>query len=415
MTAATLTRDDLLAMDRDDTLASFRDRFDLPAGVIYLDGNSLGALPRAAAGRVAEVVTREWGQGLIRSWNDASWMDLPGRIADKIGQLIGAAPGGMAVGDSTSVNLFKLLSAALDIRPERRVILSERGNFPTDLYIAQGLAALLARGHELRLVEPHEVAGALDDSVAVLMLTHVNYHTGAMYDMAGLTRAAHDAGAVVLWDLAHSAGAVPVDLAGADADFAVGCGYKYLNGGPGAPAFLYVKPSLLDRVRFPVTGWWGHAAPFAFETGYRPAEGIARATVGTAPMISIAALEVGVDIALQAPMEQVRAKSLTMTGVFARLIAERCAGFGLEIISPAEPARRGSQVSVAHPEAYPIMQALIARGVIGDFRAPDVLRFGMTPLYLGFAELWDAVEVLRDVMHSGQWREARFNQRRKVT
>ena len=415
MTAATLTRDDLLAMDRDDTLAGFRASFELPEGVIYLDGNSLGALPRATAARVAQVVTREWGQGLIRSWNDANWMDLPGRIADKIGQLIGAAPGGMAVGDSTSVNLFKLLSAALDIRPERRVILSERGNFPTDLYIAQGLAALLARGHELRLVEPHEVAGALDDSVAVLMLTHVNYHTGAMYDMAGLTRAAHDAGAVVLWDLAHSAGAVPVDLAAADADFAVGCGYKYLNGGPGAPAFLYVKPALLDRVHFPVTGWWGHAAPFAFETGYRPAEGIARATVGTAPMISIAALEVGVDIALQAPMAQVRAKSLAMTGVFARLIAERCDGFGLEIISPAEPTRRGSQVSVAHPEAYPIMQALIARGVIGDFRAPDVLRFGMTPLYLGFAELWDAVEVLRDVMHTEQWRESRFNQRRKVT
>ncbi len=410
-----LTRDDLLAMDRADKLAGFREKFELPPGVIYLDGNSLGALPKAAAGRVAEVVKQEWGQGLIRSWNDAGWMDLPARIAGKIGRLIGAPAEGVAVGDSTSINLFKLLAAALDLRPQRRVILSERGNFPTDLYIAEGLAALLARGHELRLVEPHEVAAALDDTVAVLMLTHVNYHTGAMYDMSGLTKAAHDAGAVVLWDLAHSAGAVPVDLAAAGADFAVGCGYKYLNGGPGAPAFLYVNPALLDRARFPVTGWWGHAAPFAFETGYRPAEGIARATVGTAPMISIAALEVGVDIALQAPMADVRAKSLAMTGVFARLIAQRCAGFGLTVISPAEPDRRGSQVSVAHADAFPIMQALISRLVIGDFRAPDVLRFGMTPLYLGFAELWDAVEILRDVMQSGQWREPQFNLRRKVT
>ena len=415
MTQANLTRDDLLAMDRDDALAPFRALFEVPDGVVYLDGNSLGALPRATAARVADVVKQEWGQGLIRSWNDAGWMDLPGRIAEKIGQVIGAAPGGMAVGDSTSVNLFKLLSAALELRPERRVILSERGNFPTDLYIAQGLAALLARGHELRLVEPHEVAGALDDSVAVLMLTHVNYHTGAMYDMAGLTQAAHDAGALVLWDLAHSAGAVPVDLAAAKADFAVGCGYKYLNGGPGAPAFLYVNPDLLDRARFPVTGWWGHAAPFAFEVGYRPASGIARATVGTAPMISIAALEVGVDIALQAPMAQVRAKSLAMTSVFAQLISERCQGFGLNIISPADPALRGSQVSVAHPDAYPIMQALVSRGVIGDFRAPDVLRFGMTPLYTRYDDLGRAVAALADILRQQSFREARFQVRRLVT
>ncbi len=415
MAAPDLTRDALIARDRADTLAGFRDRFSLPAGVIYLDGNSLGAMPRATAGRVSAMVEQEWGSGLIRSWNDAGWMDLPGRIADKIGRLIGATPGGMAVGDSTSINLFKLLGAALAARPERRVILTERGNFPTDLYIAQGLSALLAQGHEIRMVAADEIAAALDDSVAVLMLTHVNYHTGAMFDMAGLTAAAHAAGAVILWDLAHSAGAVPVDLAGSDADFAVGCGYKYLNGGPGAPAFLYVAPRLLADMRFPITGWWGHAAPFAFEAGYRPADGIARATVGTAPMISIAALEVGVDLALEAPMAAVRAKSVAMTDVFARLVQQRCAGYGLEIVSPADAAKRGSQVSVAHPNAYPIMQALIAHNVIGDFRAPDVLRFGMTPLYLGFTELWDAVEVLRLVLVEETWKQPRFNVRRSVT
>ncbi len=321
----------MVERDRTDKLAPFRDKFSLPPGVIYLDGNSLGAMPRATAARVAAVVQQEWGEGLIRSWNDAGWMDLPGRIADKIGTLIGATQGGMAVGDSTSVNLFKLLGAALAARPDRRVILTERGNFPTDLYIAQGLSALLAAGHELRMVAPEDIAGALDDSVAVLMLTHVNYHTGAMFDMAGLTRAAHDTGALVLWDLAHSAGAVPVDLAGADADFAIGCGYKYLNGGPGAPAFLYVAPRLLPDARFPITGWWGHAAPFAFETGYRPAPGIARATVGTAPMISIAALEVGVDIALEAPMAAVRAKSVAQTEVFASWCGSAVQGSGLRL------------------------------------------------------------------------------------
>ncbi len=415
MPISVLTREDLIALDRADTLAGFRERFSLPAGVIYLDGNSLGAMPRATAGRVSAMVEQEWGIGLIRSWNEAGWMDLPGRIADKIGRLIGAAPGGMAVGDSTSVNVFKLLGAALAARPERRVILTERGNFPTDLYIAQGLATLLAQGHEVRMVAPDEIAAALNDSVAVLMLTHVNYHTGAMFDMARLTEAAHAAGALALWDLAHSAGAVPVDLAGADVDFAVGCGYKYLNGGPGAPAFLYVAPRLLADARFPITGWWGHAAPFAFEAGFRPADGIARATVGTAPMISIAALEVGVDLALEAPMAAVRAKSVAMTDVFARMVQQRCAGYGLEIVSPADAARRGSQVSVAHPNAYPVMQALIAHNVIGDFRAPDVLRFGMTPLYLGFAELWDAVEVLRRVLSEESWKQPQFNVRRSVT
>ena len=410
-----VTRPMLEALDAADPLAPFRGRFMLPEGVVYLDGNSLGALPRATPAPVAAVVAEEWGGGLIRSWNDAGWIDMPARIGAKIGRLIGAAEASVTVADSTSVNLFKLLGAALALRPGRRVILSERGNFPTDLYIAQGLAALLGRGHELRLVAADELAGAMSDDVAVVLLTHVNYHSGAMHDMATITAAAHAAGALMLWDLAHSAGAVPLDLAGCDADFAVGCGYKFLNGGPGAPAFLHVAPRLQAAAVFPLTGWLGHAQPFAFETDYRPAEGIARAVVGTPPMLSLAALEVGVDIALDAPMPLLREKSLRQAEVFAALVAQRCAGHGLRLISPGDPARGGSQVCFAHAEAYPIMQALIARGVIGDFRAPDVLRFGLTPLYLGYAELWDAVAVLAEVMRSAAWDQPRFRARRKVT
>ena len=405
----------LEALDRDDPLAGFRARFALPPGVVYLDGNSLGALPVATTARVAAVVTQEWGSGLIRSWNDAGWMDLSARIAGAIAGLIGAPPGSVAVGDSTSVNIFKLLGAALALRPGRRTILTEAVNFPTDIYVAQGLADLLARGHTVRQVEAAEIEAALNDDVAVLMLTHVNYRTGAMHDMAALTRAAHAAGALTLWDLAHSAGAVPVDLTAAGADLAVGCGYKFLNGGPGAPSFLYAAAPLHADLRFPITGWWGHAAPFAFVGDWQPAPGITRAMVGTAPILSLAALEVGVALALEAPMAQVRAKSLRQGDLFAALIAQECAGFGLRLVTPPEHARRGSQISLAHPEAYAIMQALIARGVIGDFRAPDILRFGLTPLTLSYADLWDATAVLREVMQTGAWRAAEFQVRRKVT
>jgi kynureninase len=342
-------------------------------------------------------------------------MDMPARIGEKIGRLIGAPAGTVMVADSTSVNLFKMLGAALALRPKRRVILSERGNFPTDLYIAEGLAALLARGHTLRLVDGAYIPGAIDDATAVVMLTHVNYHTGAMFDMAAVTAAAHASGAVMLWDLAHSAGAVPVDLAGCDADLAVGCGYKFLNGGPGAPAFLYVAERLQAGLTLPLTGWLGHAAPFAFEHGYRPAAGIARATVGTPPMLSLAALEVGVDIALTTPIAAVRAKSLRQTAIFADLVAQHCAGHDLRLASPADPAQRGSQVCFSHPHAYPIMQALIARGVIGDFRAPDILRFGITPLTLGYAELYDAVAILADILARETWREPQYAVRNKVT
>jgi kynureninase len=407
-----LTREEAEALDRADELAAFRGRFVHPDGVIYLDGNSLGLLPKATPARVAQVIEQEWGQSLIRSWTDHGWIDLQFRVGDKIAQLIGAAPGTTVVADSTSVNLFKLLAAALDQRPGRMVILTEEGNFPTDLYIAQGLAALLQRGHELRAVPAARLAQALDSQVAVLMLTHVNYRSGAMHNMASLTRAAHAAGALVVWDLSHSIGVVPLRLAADEADMAVGCGYKYLNGGPGAPAFLYVGQHMQTDLRLPLTGWLGHAEPFAFESSYRPATGIARAVVGTPPILSLAALEVGIDIGLEAPIHAIRTKSLKLADLFMALMKQEA---GFTALTPTEPALRGSQVSFAHPEGYAIMQSLIGRGVIGDFRAPDVLRFGLAPLHVRFVDVWDAVTVLRDVMRGEAWRDPGFQQRRKVT
>lgn len=410
-----LTRAALETMDERDELRPFRDRFHLPDGLIYLDGNSLGAMPKAASERVRHVVEVEWAQGLIRSWNQYGWIDLQQRIGAKIGRLIGADEGETIVADSTSVNLFKMLAAALKLRPGRRVILSEPANFPTDLYMAEGLIALLGGDHELVLAEPDKIENAIDEDVAVVMLTHVNYRTGRMYDMARMTGLAHEAGALIVWDLAHSAGAVPLDLAAVGADFAVGCGYKYLNGGPGAPAFLYVARRHQDTVAVPLTGWFGHADPFAFEPSYRPASGIARALVGTPPLISLSALEVGVDLMLEASMSALRAKSVRQAEIFAALIEQEVAGFGFEIVSPKDADRRGSQVCLSHASAWPIMQSLIARGVIGDFRAPDVLRFGFTPLYLGYTELWDAVAALRRIMESDEWKQPAHHARLKVT
>jgi kynureninase len=407
-----MTRDDIEALDRADELSSFRDYFVLPDGVIYLDGNSLGALPKATPARVAQVVQQEWGQSLIRSWTDHGWIDLQFRVGKKIGILIGAAPGTTVVADSTSVNLFKLLAAALDQRPGRPVILTEDGNFPTDLYMAEGLAASLQRGHVLQSVAATQLRFALDNTVAVLMLTHVNYRSGAMHDMAALTRTAHAAGALVLWDLSHSVGAVPLRLEADDVDLAVGCGYKYLNGGPGAPAFLHVAQRLQADLRLPLTGWLGHAEPFAFESSYRPATGIARAVVGTPPILSLAALEIGIDVSLEAPMSAVREKSLRLAELFITLMAQEP---GFELLTPRDRECRGSQVSFAHPHGHAIMQALIERGVIGDFRAPDVLRFGLAALYVRFADVWDAVEALRDVMRTEAWRDDRFQQQRQVT
>jgi len=380
---------DLEALDKADPLARFRDLFELPEGVVYLDGNSLGPLPKATKQRLADMVQREWGRDLIRSWETNGWMELPFRIGEKIGRIIGAEPGCTVAGDSTSVNLFKGLAAALALQPERRVILSERGNFPTDLYMADGLCRLLGRGHTVRAVEPEAMEAALDERVAVLMLTHIDFRTGRMLDMARLTRAAHAAGAVAVWDLSHSAGAVPLDVSGAEADFAVGCGYKFLNGGPGAPGYLYVAPRHHDAA-VPLTGWMGHANPFAFSPDYVPAAGIARALVGTPAVLGLAALEVGVDLVLSANMQVVRGKSLRMTELFIK--AATAAGF--RVVTPLDPARRGSQVCVAHPQAASIMRGLIARGVIGDFRPPDVLRFGITPLTLRFEEIGAAVEAM---------------------
>ena len=426
------TREDCERMDRDDPLAALREQFILPDGVIYLDGNSLGPLPRTAAARVQQVVCDEWGVGQIGSWNSAGWIDLPRRVGDKIARLVGAGAGELLVVDSTSVNLYKVLSAALEVAridaPARNVILSERHNFPTDLYIAQSIAR--ERGLELRLVEAGELVAHLDGSVAVLLLTHVNYRDGRMHAMATLNRAAHAAGAQAVWDLAHSAGAVPVDLKGgghADdaADFAVGCGYKYLNGGPGAPAFVWAHPARTARmdelaVGQPLSGWLGHAAPFDFAPTYRPAAGIARFACGTPPIVSLAALECGVDTVLAAEavggMPALREKSLALTDLCIELVDAGCGDFGLALRTPRDPALRGSQVSYSRRDgAFAIMQALISRGVIGDFRAPDILRFGFAPLYTRFADVWDAVDHLRQVLHDGEWREARFGRRATVT
>ncbi|MCX7276451.1 MAG: kynureninase [Burkholderiales bacterium] len=421
-----------LRLDALDPLAPLRAHFSLPPGVIYLDGNSLGVLPAATAARVAQVVTQEWGTDLIKSWNSAGWFDLPQRLGNQIAPLIGAGQGEVVATDSTSVNLFKVLTAALNMAaadaPQRKLVVSERSNFPTDLYIAESLCR--QHGFTLQLVEPEEIAAALTPQVAVLMLTHVNYRTGAMHDMPSVTQAAHDAGALMLWDLAHSAGAVPVNLTGAKADFAVGCGYKYLNGGPGAPAFVWVNPAHAERFWQPLAGWWGHATPFEFTPDYRPAPGVTRYLCGTQPMISLSALECGLDVfdaaarivPNQSAMQTLRQKSLALTDLFIELVEQRCGGHGLGLATPREHAKRGSQVCLSKAEgAYAIIQALIARGVIGDYRAgngaqhPDILRFGFTPLYLGYEDVWNAVDQLQQVLESEEWRQPEFNQKHAVT
>ncbi len=410
-----ITRETLAQRDADDPLAPFRARFRLPDGVIYLDGNSLGPLPVATIERLQTVVAAEWGEDLIRSWNKNDWIGQPQRLGDKIGRLVGAAPGQMVVGDSTSINVYKLLAAALHMRPERRVIVSQRDNFPTDLYMAQGLAAQLGQGHVLRYADPNDVPASLGDDVAVLMLTHVNYRDARMHDMAALTKAAHSCGALVIWDLAHSAGALPVALDTVGADFAVGCGYKFLNGGPGAPAFLYVAHRHQHEVRPVLSGWLGHAAPFDFDSDYVPAAGVKRMLCGTAPVLSMAALEVAVDLMLEADMSLIRDKSLHLTQVFFDLVSQECGNFGFAVTGPRVLEDRGSQVSLSHTEGYPIMQALIARGVIGDFRAPDILRFGLTPLYLRYVDLWDAIQILKEIMTTGAWDAPEFKVRAAVT
>ena len=400
-------------------------------GLIYLDGNSLGVLPVATADRVRKVIENEWGRDLIRSWNTAGWITMSQRVGDKIAPLVGAASGELVVADSTSVNVYKVLSAAMAMvkadTPYRRVVLAERTDFPTDLYIADTLCR--EQGFALTLVDSAEILTRLDDQVAVLLLTHVNYRTGRMHAMDDVTRAAHRAGALMIWDLSHSVGAIPVDLRGggdaaAASDFAVGCGYKYLNGGPGAPAFVWAHPRHTERMdreqmRQPLSGWLGHASPFEFSSEYRPAPGIARFICGTPPILSLAALECGVEVFRVAVglggMKAVREKSVALTALFIDLVEARCAGHDLTVITPRRPEERGSQVSLTHESGYAIVQALIARGVIGDFRAPNILRFGFTPLYTRFVDAGDAVDRLVGVLDSGEWRKAEFNVPAMVT
>ena len=398
-------------LDAADPLSHFRDRFVLPDGVIYLDGNSLGALPKAAIERVEQVVAGEWGEGLIRSWNDADWITLPQRIGAKIAPLIGAKSNEVIVADSVSVNLFKLMSAALGMRPGRKVILSEPRNFPTDLYMIQGLQEQgLA---EQRLVERGQILEALGEDIALLLLTHVHYKSGAMHDMNALTKAAHDAGALVLWDLSHTGGAMPVDLNGVGADFAVGCGYKYLCGGPGAPAYAYVAERHHDALHQPLSGWMGHAQPFAFEDEYVPAPGVDRLLCGTPQIISMSALEVGVDVIGEIGVDRLYAKSQALSEFFLECLS--ASGIELELVSPANSTKRGSQLSFRHENAYAICQALIARGVIGDFRDPDILRLGFAPAYLRFEDMAEAARHLAEVFARAEWKRAEFNQRAAVT
>jgi kynureninase len=421
-----MNRDQALALDAADPLSVHRRAFLLPDDVIYLDGNSLGALPRATSARVREVIEHEWGARLIRSWNEAHWTDLPRRVGSKIARLVGARPDEVVCGDSTSINLFKVLAAALHLQavhPQasvagRRVILSERGNFPTDLYMAQGLAHLLGGHYQLQLANSDALTRSIDESVAVVFLTQVNFKTGAMHDLAELTRRAHEAGALMVWDLAHSAGAVPVNLAAARADFAVGCGYKYLNGGPGAPAFVYAAERHLaalsaETFAQPLSGWFGHRSPFEFVTDYAPAATIERFTVSTPSILALAALDVGVDTVLAAGIEALRNKSVVLSELFIAEVERQCDGVSL--VSPRKPDRRGSQVCFAHDHAYAVMQALIERGVTGDFRAPDVLRFGFAPLYVRHVDAFDAAATLAAVLRTDEWRHERFLQRAAVT
>ncbi len=409
--AGTTTRDDAARLDAASPLADRRALFDLPDDLVYLCGNSLGALPRAVSERMAAVVRDEWGRGLVGSWNTADWAAVGRRVATRLAPLVGAAPEDLASGDSTSVSLFGLMVAAARLRPERRVLVVEDSTFPTDGYVAAGVADLL--GLELRWCEASDPAAALDEDVAVLALTHVDYRTGAMFDLAAVTRAAHEVGAVALWDLCHSTGAVPVDLTAADADLAVGCGYKYLNGGPGAPAFRWVHPRHQEALRPPIQGWWGHARPFDMVRDFEAAPGAVRLQAGTPPVLALSALEAALTVFDGVSPDDLRAASLSLTDLFLRLLDERLPD--LEVVTPREHARRGSQVSVRHPDAYGIVQALIARGVVGDFRSPDLARFGFAPLYVRHVDVHDAVEHLVAVLQREEHRDPAYARRNAVT
>ena len=412
-----LNRKTCEALDAQDALRHHRARFYLPEGSIYLDGNSLGALPTRTAARIDEVIREEWGNCLIGSWNTHGWITLPQRVAAKLSRLLGTGETEVIVTDSTSVNIFKLLAGALampDVK-ERRVILSERGNFPTDLYIAEGVNAMLGGKYTFKLVEAAEIDDAFDAEVAVALITQVDYRSGRLHDMAKLNASAKRAGTRIVWDLSHSAGALPVELLRDGSELAVGCGYKYLNGGPGAPAFLYVAQKLQADFATPLSGWFGHQTPFSFEPTYTPARGIGRLQCGTPSVIALAALECGIDTFEGATLDAIRKKSVALSELFRAVVDQECVGMGLTCITPTDPEQRGSQLSFAHEHAYAIMQALIDRGVVGDFRRPDLMRFGFTPLYLRFVDCWDAVLTLRDVLLSGAWKADKYQRLNTVT
>ena len=396
-----------------DLFAATRQKFDLPEGLVYLDGNSLGPLPKSVAARVSREITVGWGEKLVRGWNEHGWIDMQLEAGNRVAKLIGAPQGSVIVADSTSVNLFKVLTAALAMAGDRRVIVSDSGNFPSDLYVAQGVIGTLARGHVLTVVAPEDVEDAVDAETAVLMLTEVDYRTGRRHDMRRLTEKAHAAGALVIWDLAHSAGAFPVDLEGCRVDFAIGCGYKYLNGGPGAPAFLYIRPDHADQIQPSLAGWMGHEAPFAFDLDYRPAPGIDRMRVGTPPILSLAAFTSALEVWEGVDLAAVRTRSVELCELFIREVETRCPE--LELASPRDAAIRGSQISFRFHEGYAVMQALVANGVIGDFRAPDIIRFGFTPLYVSAEDVTKAAGIIETVMREKLWDRPEFRTRAKVT
>lgn len=406
--------------DAADELASLRQHFDLPSGVIYLDGNSLGALPNHALSRAQDVIQREWGVDLINSWNKNSWWTLPTRLGDLLAPVIGAGASEAVVTDTTSTNLFKVVASAVRIQqhghPQKKVILAERDAFPTDLYMIQGLSEFLDRGYELQLIDqPEDLPAALTDQVAVVVLSHVNYRTGYLHDMAAVSEQVHAKGGLIIWDLCHSIGAVPMDLGAAGADFAVGCTYKYLNGGPGSPAMLWVNPRLRQQAWQPLSGWWGHARPFDMSTEYAPDAGIRSFLCGTQPIVSMALVACGLEIFHQTDMQAIRRKSLAMTDLFIQLVEQECAGQEIELITPRDHHCRGSHVSFRHPQGYAVVQALIARGVVGDYREPEVMRFGVTPLYLRFEDIWNAVQHLKAVLLQREWDQEQFRTRGLVT
>jgi kynureninase len=408
-------REDFVRLDEQDSLAPCRERFVMPAGIIYLDGNSLGAAPAEVLPAVTRAIELEWSRDLIRSWTAHRWIDLPHTVGTAVARLVGAVPEDVLVADSTSVNLFRLICVALAIRPERRVILLEKDNFPADNYVAQGVAELLGDKVEIRAVEGDRLASEVDRSVALVLASHVDFRTGRMLDMAAVTRTAHEQGALMLWDLSHSAGVIPVALHADDVDFAVGCGYKYLNGGPGAPSFIYVHRRWQDVAKPPVFGWLGHASPFALEPRWEPATGMRRLLGGTPPILSLIALKAALGAFDGIDVRAVRAKSLSLTSRFIDLVEERCARHGVRVVTPREETRRGSQVSIAFEHGYAAIQAMIARGVVGDFRAPDLMRFGFAPLYVRYADVWDAVAIMDDVLSSRAWDSPEFLRRQYVT